>query len=56
MKKFVLIDECGYENPEILKSLSYVQALEEALQFLGKYVKPCDEQEVKEIEEEFQEN
>lgn len=46
MKKFVLIDECGYENPEILKSLNYVQALEEALQFLGKYVKPCDEQEI----------
>lgn len=46
MKKFVLIDECGYENPEILKSLTYVQALEEALQFLRKYVKPCDEQEI----------
>lgn len=42
LQKFELVDEQGFEDPEIIEAASYEEALEKALQFLGKLVQPLN--------------
>lgn len=42
LQKFELIDDRGYEDPEIIEASSYQEALEKALKLLGKLVRPYD--------------
>lgn len=40
LQKFELVDEQGFEEPEIIEAASYQEALEKALELLGKLVQP----------------
>jgi len=40
LQRFELIDEQGFEDPEVIEASSYQEALEKALSLLGKLVQP----------------
>jgi len=40
LQRFELIDEQGFEDPEVIEASSYQEALEKALELLGKVVQP----------------